>query len=106
MPPKSPRKTSAREVARKKQYNLAEKSAYQAFVALHGPVKGGQKGFRALLKERGWKVPHHFRRIPPTFGEAESERRFIEEGLGRFGRYTRHRYPEITDLSEEPDDAI
>ena len=81
------------------QYNLAEKSAYHSFVSIHGPIKGGQKGFRRLLKERGWKVPHHYttRHKPPEVQEAE--RRFVEEGLDRSGAYYSPRYP----LAPEPE---
>jgi hypothetical protein len=78
----------------KRLYNVAETDAYRSWVALHGPVKGGQKGFRAILRERGMKVPHHYTKKPKSAKTAEAERKFIEEGLGRAGRYTKHRYPE------------
>jgi hypothetical protein len=84
----------------KRLYNLAERDAYRSWVALHGPVKNGQKGFRAILRERGMKVPHHYRKSARTSKEAEAERKFVEEGLGRQGRYTRHRYPEVSDGGE------
>lgn len=85
----------------RKLYNLAERDAYRSFVELHGPVKGGQKGFRAIMREKGWKVPHHYRKSPRTAKEAEAERKFVEEGLGRQGRYSRHRYPEAADEGVE-----
>jgi hypothetical protein len=81
----------------KRLYNLAERDAYRSWVALHGPVKGGQKGFRAILRERGYKVPHHYVRTPKNPKTIEAERRFVEEGLGRQGRYTKHRYPEASE---------
>jgi hypothetical protein len=31
-------------------YNLREKRAYHEYRAIHGPLKGGQKGFRALIR--------------------------------------------------------
>jgi hypothetical protein len=86
----------------KRLYNVAERDAYRSWVALHGPVKGGQKGFRAILRESGMKVPHHYRKTPATPKQAEAERKFVEEGLGRQGRYTKHRYPEAAD-GEAPD---
>jgi hypothetical protein len=72
-------------------YNIRERDAYRSFVATHGPIKGGQKGFRRVLKEHGWVTPNRGR--VPTPERAEKERAFVEEGLGRSGHYTRHRYP-------------
>lgn len=88
----------------KRLYNVAERDAYRSWVALHGPVKGGQKGFRAILRERGMSVPHHYARKPKRAKQAERERKFIEEGLGRRGAYSRHRYPEAAD-GEAPEEA-
>jgi len=34
----------------KARYNLREKRAYHEYRAIHGPLKGGQKGFRALIR--------------------------------------------------------
>jgi hypothetical protein len=34
----------------KATYNLREKRAYHEYRAIHGPLKGGQKGFRALIR--------------------------------------------------------
>jgi hypothetical protein len=90
----------------KKLYNVAERDAYRAWVAVHGPVKGGQKGFRRILRERGMKVPHHYAKGPKSPETIEAERKFIEEGLGRQGRYNRHRYPEADDLAETADLAV
>lgn len=36
--------------AAKRAYNLREKRAYREHVATHGPVRGGQKGFRHLMR--------------------------------------------------------
>lgn len=36
----------------KRAYNLREKLAYREFVAAHGPVRGGQKGFRRIMRGR------------------------------------------------------
>ena len=36
----------------KRAYNLREKSAYREFIVTHGPVRGGQKGFRRLMRSR------------------------------------------------------
>jgi hypothetical protein len=33
-------------------FNLREKAAYHSYVAAHGPVRGGQKGFRRLMRIR------------------------------------------------------
>ncbi len=87
----------------KRLYNIAERDAYRSYVAIHGPVKGGQKGFRRLLKERGWKVPHHYRKKPPTPAEAQAERKFVEEGLLRQGGFAKHRYPELWEPDEGAD---
>ena len=38
--------------AAKRAYNLREKRAYREHVAVHGPVRGGQKGFRRLMRRR------------------------------------------------------
>lgn len=38
--------------AAKRAYNLREKRAYREFVATHGRVRGGQKGFRRLIRSR------------------------------------------------------
>lgn len=38
--------------AAKRAYNLREKRGYREFVAAHGRVRGGQKGFRRLMRER------------------------------------------------------
>jgi len=38
--------------AAKRAYNLREKLAYHQFVGSHGPVRGGQKGFRRLMRSR------------------------------------------------------
>ena len=86
-----------------KLYNIAERDAYRSFVSLHGPVNGGQRGFRALLREKGWAVPHRYRKQKVTPAQAEKERKFVEEGLGRQGAYTKHRYPEAQD--EAPDEG-
>jgi hypothetical protein len=88
---------TAKGAESKRLYNLAERDAYGAWVAAHGPVKGGQKGFRRILKANGMKVPHHYTRRPKTPETIEAERKFVEEGLGRSGRYDRHRYPEASD---------
>ena len=64
-------------------YNARERSGYIAYVRVHGPVKGGQKAFRRLMKERGWAVPSHGRPKPPSKARAEKERRFVAEALGR-----------------------
>jgi hypothetical protein len=74
-------------------YNIRERDAYRSWVAIHGPVEGGQKGFRAIIRERGMVVPNRARKPSPE--RAEKERKFVEEGLGRSGHYTRHRYPEL-----------
>ncbi len=84
-------------LTRQQRYNIAERDAYRSWVSLHGPVKGGQKGFRAILREHQMKVPHHYRQTARTANEAEAERKFVEEGLGREGQYTRHRYPEVSE---------
>jgi hypothetical protein len=81
-------------------YNIRERDAYRAWVSIHGPVKGGQKGFRAILREKRMAVPNRSRK--PTPERAEMERRFVEEGLGRFGHYTRHRYPELEERQDDP----
>lgn len=36
--------------AAKRAYNLREKRAYREFVVAHGPVRGGQKGFRRVMR--------------------------------------------------------
>lgn len=82
-------------------YNMSETSAYRSWVAINGPIKGGQKGFRAILRDRGMKVPHHYRKTPRTAKQAEAERKFVEEGLGRQGGYTRHRYPEAETAEDD-----
>ena len=38
--------------AAKRAYNLREKQAYHEYLAAHGPVRGGQKGFRRLMRSR------------------------------------------------------
>jgi hypothetical protein len=38
--------------AAQKAYNLREKTAYHDYVASHGRVRGGQKGFRRLMRRR------------------------------------------------------
>ena len=38
--------------AAQRAYNLREKTAYHEYVAAHGPVRGGQKGFRRLMRGR------------------------------------------------------
>ncbi|MFI5419117.1 MAG: hypothetical protein ACHQ2Y_09545 [Candidatus Lutacidiplasmatales archaeon] len=81
------------DVEGKRLYNIAERDAYKSWVALHGPVKGGQKGFRSILRERGMKVPHHYVKSPKGAKTREAERKFVEEGLGRHGHYNRHKYP-------------
>lgn len=39
-------------VAAKRAYNLREKQAYRAYREAHGPVRGGQRGFRVLMRSR------------------------------------------------------
>jgi hypothetical protein len=78
----------------KRLYNIAETGAYRSWVAIHGPVKGGQKGFRKILRERGMKIPHHYAKRPKSAETKEAERKFVEEGLGRHGQYYSPRYPE------------
>ncbi len=90
----------------KRLYNIAERDAYRSFVELHGPVKGGQKGFRAILRERGWKVPHHYSKRAKSPETIAAERKFVEEGLGRQGAYNRHRYPQAEDVAETAEDAV
>lgn len=36
----------------KRAYNLREKRAYHAYREAHGPVRGGQRGFRRLMRRR------------------------------------------------------
>ena len=86
-----------------KLYNIAERDAYKSFVELHGKVPGGQRGFRALLRERGWAVPHRYRKQKVTPLQADKERRFVEEGLGRQGAYSHHRYPEPSETDDAPE---
>jgi hypothetical protein len=38
--------------AAKRSFNLCEKTAYHAYRETHGAVKGGQKGFRRLMRRR------------------------------------------------------
>jgi len=38
--------------AAKRSYNLREKAAYHAYREAHGAVRGGQRGFRALMRSR------------------------------------------------------
>ena len=38
--------------AAKRAHNLREKTTYHEYVAVHGPVRGGQKGFRRLMRNR------------------------------------------------------
>ena len=38
--------------AAQRAYNLREKRAYREFIAVHGPVRGGQKGFRRRMRGR------------------------------------------------------
>jgi hypothetical protein len=38
--------------AAKRAFNLREKTAYHAYREAHGPVRGGQKGFRSLMRSR------------------------------------------------------
>jgi len=38
--------------AAKRAFNLREKAAYHAYVGTHGPVRGGQRGFRGLMRSR------------------------------------------------------
>lgn len=82
------------------QYNQAERSAYLGFVAQNGPVKGGQKGFRALLKARGWAVPHHYAKKKANQAQAQREQAFLEEGLGRQGTYYAPKYPEASETED------
>jgi hypothetical protein len=66
-----------------KAYNARERGGYNAYVRANGPVRGGQKAFRRLLKERGWAVPSHGRPKPPSKARQARERAFVTEGLGR-----------------------
>ncbi len=36
----------------KHAYNFREKTAYHQFLAVHGPVRGGQRSFRRLMRSR------------------------------------------------------
>lgn len=47
MPPRSHATVEAQRA-----FNLREKHAYHEYVAAHGPVRGGQKGFRRLMQSR------------------------------------------------------
>jgi len=85
----------------KRLYNVAERDAYHSWRALHGPVKGGQKGFRRVLKAEKMKVPHHYTTRSKGSEIEQAERRFVEVGLGRAGRYNRHRYPSASGGDEE-----
>ena len=38
--------------AAQRAHNLREKTTYHEYVAVHGPVRGGQKGFRRLMRSR------------------------------------------------------
>ena len=38
--------------AAQRAYNLREKAAYREYVTAHGSVRGGQKGFRRLMRRR------------------------------------------------------
>lgn len=70
-------------VESQRAYNARERSAYIAYVQAQGPIKGGQKGFRRLLKERGWAVPSHAHGRPVSKARQARERAFVAEGLGR-----------------------
>jgi hypothetical protein len=64
-------------------YNARERGGYIGYVRANGPIKGGQKAFRRLLKERGWAVPGHGRPEPASKSRQARERAFVTEGLGR-----------------------
>ena len=98
----------------KAAYNARERRAYGAFVSAQRAIrndptwrlKGGQKGFRALVKERGWKIPpahgvveRRYAHGPPSarqLADEAAERKFLSEGLGRperaYGDYYRAHY--------------
>ena len=64
-------------------YNSRERSGYVAFVRANGPIKGGQKAFRRLMKANGWAVPSHSRPTPPSQKRQDAERKFVAEALHR-----------------------
>jgi hypothetical protein len=81
------------ELARKSVGRARLDSAHRAFRAAHTDYSGSKRDFARLLREKGWVIPSHSRRGHPSAAVLEAERRFVEEGLGRSGRYTTPRYP-------------
>ena len=67
----------------KRAYNLREKRGYREFVASHGPVRGGQKGFHRLM--RGRPVGH--RPLPFLSSYQRSKRETALRVLGRSRRF-------------------
>ncbi len=70
----------------KRAFNLREKAAYHSYRAAHGSVRGGQKGFRALI-----------RRLPvaqrPIRLLSSSQRKRRDTALGVLGRSRRFNEP-------------
>jgi hypothetical protein len=87
------RQHRAIELARKSTARVRANSAYRAFRATHPDYSGSERDFLALVREQGWIIPSHSRGGHPSAKILEGERRFVEEGLGRTGRYTANRYP-------------
>jgi hypothetical protein len=86
-------KNRQKEINRKSAYRARVQSSYDAFRAVHPEYSGSKVDFMKLVRERNWVVPSHTRGGHPTPQIIEGERRFIEEGLGRFGSYISVRYP-------------
>ncbi len=85
------------DLTRRQRSRVAERDADRSWVAANGPLKGGQRAFRKILRVRGMKVPDHYRQSTRTAQEAQAERKFVEGGLGREGSCGRHRYPGTAD---------
>lgn len=81
------------EIARKRVERVRVDSAYRAFRAVHPDYSDSKRRFVELVREKGWRIPSHSRGGNPPAEILAGERRFVEEGLGRSGRYTSPRYP-------------
>jgi hypothetical protein len=79
----------ARELERKQAERARKKSAFVAYdratLESGDPRTEAQRrrDFNRLYKERGWLVGSHSPKRPPTREEAQRQRRFYEEALGR-----------------------
>jgi hypothetical protein len=72
-----------RELQRKHDEKARWESSLKAFLEVNSDLSMSEKQFRAEAKRQGWLAPNHSPKHRPSKRVDVSQRRFVEEALGR-----------------------